>query len=137
MFGVLGVVGRRLGPFGIVGVVRPVGVGVVRPVVGVWRPDLVGVVFGVDVDRGVDKVLGGVGVVDRPNAVVGVGVVERPNGCRGLIYRGIPIPEPIDGVRGFVGVVILDDELLKRFDRDRLPDEPDKDTRNKLLSDIE
>lgn len=37
--------------------------------------------FGVDVDRGVDsEERGGVGVVDRPNAVVGVGVVERPYG---------------------------------------------------------
>lgn len=65
----------------MVGVVRPVGVGVVLPVVGVCRPDLVGVAFGVEVDLGVDiEDLGGVGVVDRPNAVDGVGVVERPNG---------------------------------------------------------
>lgn len=72
-FGVLGVVGRRRGPFDIVGVVRPVGVGVVLPPdVGVCRPDLVGVDFGVEVDLGTadEEDLGVVGV-DRPNAVVG------------------------------------------------------------------
>lgn len=124
--GVLGVVGRRLGPFDMVGVERPVDVGVVLPVVvGVCRPDLVGVAFGVEDDLGVDNEdLGGVGVVDRPNAVDGVGVVERPNGWRGLIYLGVPVLP--DGVRGLLGVVILDDELLKRFERDKLPDEPDK-----------
>lgn len=120
-FGVFGVVGRRLGPLAIVGVVRPLGVGVVRPV-GVWRPDLVGVAFGVEDSRGVDSDdLGGVGVVDRPNAVDGVGVVERPKGWRGLIYRGVPVL--VEGVRGFVGVM-FDDELLRRFERDKLPDEP-------------
>ena len=77
----LGVVGRRLGPFAIVGVVRPDMVGVCRPV-GVALPDRLGVdVFGVRDEEG----LGGVGVVDRPSGVPGVGVFDRPNGCRGLM----------------------------------------------------
>ena len=131
-FGVFGVVGRRLGPFDIVGAVRPLGVGVVLPV-GVCRPDLVGVAFGVEDNRGVDRDdLGGVGVVDRPNAVDGVGVVERPNGWRGLIYRGVPVL--VEGVRGFVGVVMFDDELLRRFERDKLPDEPDERKEGVILA---
>lgn len=121
-----GVEGNLRGPFDIVGVVRPVGVGVVLPVaVGVVRPVREGVtdlvvagVLGVD-----NEDRGGVGVTDRPNAVVGVGVVDRPNGCRGLIYRGVPLP-PDEGVRGLVGVVMLDEELLRRLDLDKLPDEP-------------
>ena len=103
----------------IVGVVRP-------PAVGVWRPVLEGPAdLGVLVDRGVESEdRGGVGVVDRPNAVVGVGVVDRPYGCRGLIYRGVAEPL-VEGVRGLVGVVMLDEELLKRLDRVKLPDEPE------------
>ena len=115
-------VGNRRGPFDIVGVVLPDIVGVVRPV-GVIRPDRTGVIcFGVDEDLGVDNVLGlgGVGVV-RPNDDVGVGVVDRPKGCRGLMYLGVELAE---GVRGLVGVVMFDDEELRRFDRDKLPDEP-------------
>lgn len=82
----LGVVGNLRGPFDIVGVVRPDIVGVERPV-GVTRPERAGVIcLGVDVDLGVELVLGlgGVGV-DRPNDDGGVGVVERPNGCLGLM----------------------------------------------------
>ena len=70
---VFGVVGSLRGPFaspGVVGVVRPDSVGVVRPVpalLGVKRPDLFGVgAFGVDVALGVEvEGRGGVGVVDR------------------------------------------------------------------------
>ena len=66
----LGVVGSLRGPFdnpGVVGVVLPERVGVVRPVPpGVTLPDLFGVDFGVDVALGVDvEGRGGVGVVDR------------------------------------------------------------------------
>lgn len=114
--------GKRRGPFDIVGVVRPDCVGVALPVLGVCRPDL-GVDFGVE-DGLIPDDLGGVGVVDRPNAVDGVGVVDRPNGCRGLIYLGVPVLELLEGVRGLVGVM-FDDELLKRLDRDKLPDDPD------------
>jgi len=123
----LGVEGNRLEPLAIVGVVLPDCVGVWRPVpLGVWRPvrEDGGVAFGVEDPLGTpDELLGGVGVVDLPNAEVGVGVVDRPNGWRGDMYRGVVEPLAL-GVRGLVGVVMFDDELLRRFDRDRLPDEP-------------
>lgn len=48
--------------------------------------------------------------------------MERPYGCLGLMYRGVPVPD-VDGVRGFVGVM-FDDELLRRLDLVKLPDEP-------------
>jgi len=36
------------------------------------------------------------------------------------------VAEPlVEGVRGLVGVVMLDEELLKRLDRVKLPDEPE------------
>ena len=106
---------------------RPDIVGVVLPD-GVTRPDLLPAAdFGVPADLGVEGVgRGGVGVVVRVPYEVGVGVVERPNGCLGLIYLGVPVLELVDGMRGLVGVLMFDDELLKRLDFVKLPDEPAK-----------
>ena len=40
-------------------------------------------------------------------------------------YRGVPL---VEGILGFVvGERILDDELLRRFDFDKLPDDPDEE----------
>lgn len=132
---VLGVDGKRLPalPFDIVGVVRPLGV-VLPDMVGVVLPDLFGVeVFGVwfdDVEfRVVDEDLG-VGVFDRDAYVgVGWGVVD-------LDIVGVLDPYELFklrvgvalvlGVRGLVGEWILEEELLRRFERDKLPVDPEK-----------